>query len=436
MSVKPDASLRGRLADFLFGGVIEARVQSALKVMDDAYWSPLSGQPAPLDLKWSDRQHDLKDALEAWRNNPLARQIVRLTRGFVLQDGIVYRARTTRLQKFVDAFWYHEMNRMPRRLRQWCDSLTLSGEVFAVLFTNEADGMSYVRSLPAARIDRIETKEGDYESEEAYHELGRGNPEGRIWHGKASPFYDPRRPEMLHFAVNRQEGSTRGSGDLDGVLPWMERYKNWLIDRAVLNEAKTRVVWDLTVQGGDDKALRRAKSELMNLMTGAGGIYAHNEKEALNPKYPGIGADAAEPDGRALRLMVASGVGIALHHFGEADTANRASSQSSDRAMVSHYAARQRELIDFGHELIERAAYRAKVIGRLAIPQAGLGLRAEVQELTKEDNLQLAQAAQAIVNALTSAKREGWIGDEAARYLLYKFAGENVPDAPTMGGDE
>ena len=52
------------------------------------------------------------------------------------------------------------------------------------------------------------------------------------------------------------------------------------------------------------------------------------------------------------------------------------------------------------------------------------GLSVKVAELSKEDNLQLAQAAQAIVTAFGALHDKGLIPDEALVDLSYRFAGE------------
>ena len=221
--------LRERLAGALFGDLIEARVREAVRVVDDRWWAQIGGAAGTNDLAWADRQQDLADALDAWRSNPLARQIVRLTRGFVLQDGISFKSEDPVIQCWVDEFWNHAQNRMAARMRVWCDALTISGEVFPVLFLNKADGMVYVRSIPAKSIDDIETDPEDLESERRYHQLIDGDVEGRWWSGPAGEPNEGRL--MLHYAVNRVEGAVRGSGDLDPDLPWLKRYKEWLLDR-------------------------------------------------------------------------------------------------------------------------------------------------------------------------------------------------------------
>ena len=73
------------------------------------------------------------------------------------------------------------------RLGPWSDELARAGELFVVLHFNRADGMSYVRTVPASVIDRITWAPGDYEAETSYHEaVGLDDPDydkgGRTWY--------------------------------------------------------------------------------------------------------------------------------------------------------------------------------------------------------------------------------------------------------------
>ena len=79
---------RDRIAQALFGDVIDARVQEAVKVIDDKWWSQISGALGPHDVDWHERQGQLKDALEAWRENPLAFRVVALKTDYVVGSGI------------------------------------------------------------------------------------------------------------------------------------------------------------------------------------------------------------------------------------------------------------------------------------------------------------------------------------------------------------
>ena len=112
----------------------------------------------------------MDDAREAWRQNPLARRLVGMVTAYVVGNGITLRSEYAPLQRFIDDFW--QRNQLDQRIPEWCDELCRSGEIFPVLFTNPQDRMSTVRCVPASIVERIEWREGDYEAELRYKEVG------------------------------------------------------------------------------------------------------------------------------------------------------------------------------------------------------------------------------------------------------------------------
>ena len=139
----------------------------------------ISPLPWNLERPQETISQEFTDALEAWRTNPLARRIVTLLTAYVVGDGITLSSTYGPLQRYLDKFWTHPQNHMPTRQREWCDELTRTGELFVVLHTNKADGISYVRAISAGSIDTIATAPGDYETERGgslngHEQLGRG----------------------------------------------------------------------------------------------------------------------------------------------------------------------------------------------------------------------------------------------------------------------
>ena len=171
--------IRDRVAQALFGDVIDSRIRAAVKVIDDKWWTQIAGAVGPHDVQWHEKQSELSDALEAWRTNPLAFRIVSLMTDYVVGSGIRILSGVPWVQDFIDSMWEHGRNRLDMRVYRWCDELARSGELFLVLSTNSADGMSYVREVPASRIDKIETDPNDYEQELRYHELRSQTSFGR-----------------------------------------------------------------------------------------------------------------------------------------------------------------------------------------------------------------------------------------------------------------
>jgi len=192
-------SWRERIADRLFGDVISARVHNAVQVVDDEYWSQIEGGAPSLDQTWTDHKAELDDALEAWRTNPMARRIVSLTTDYVVGSGITVGSEVDWVDRFVGEFW--RLNDMYRRTYDWCDELTRCGELFIVLRTDPVSGASFVRALPASRMDAVETDPEDLERELRYREMVRGEVGGRWW---PSWLVDPGAEQiMLHYCINR-----------------------------------------------------------------------------------------------------------------------------------------------------------------------------------------------------------------------------------------
>ena len=415
-------TLRSRIAERLFGDIINARVQAAVKVIDDRWWTSVT-DAGKHDKPWYTRSSELTDALDAWRYNPLARRIVSLTTDYVVGDGIRLDSPSRSIVRFINAFWDHPQNQMWQRTRAWCDELTRAGELFVAFFTNSADGMTYVRAVPAAQIDAIQTAPNDIEIEEFYHQVTDEIP-GVTW--KAD---DLRGVEMRHYAVNRVVGATRGEGDLDPILPWLADYKTWLKNRVDASSAASEMVWDVTLSGAERAECTARLLSLKDQGFSHSKIVVHNEKETWNGLFPS-NANVAPQDGHALRMMIAAGAGTPLHFLAEPESSNRATAAEMNNPTFRHFYHRQLMFIHILTDVVTRAAQRAQAWGHLTIPRAGLRLTPLLAELTKKDNLILAQAAKEIVSALETARRLNWTDDETAMRLMYKFAGEivDVPD--------
>jgi hypothetical protein len=424
-------SLRERVAERLFGDVIEERVRAAVKVVDDKWWRQVDGAAGPQDKKWWDLRDDFEDALEAWRTNPLAFRIVALTTDYVVGNGIQVSSAVPYVEEFIGELWEHQQNKMRMRIYTWCDELTRVGDLFVVLFTNPADGMSYVRTIPAVKIDRIETDPEDLERELRYHELRNDDPiEGKWWPGWEAAKDEVERPVMLHYAVNRAVGCVRGQGDLVPILPWVRRYREWLEDRVRVNRYKNAFLWHVKLEGAGPGDIESKQGQYAKPPS-PGSVIVTDETEEWSPVQPNIQAEDVKDDGKALRLMIAAGAGIPLHYLGEGETATRATAREMVGPTVRHYQHRQMFFCDLLLDVVEKAAYRARRAGRMHRPRGGLQLSYTVSDLEEEDNLKLAQAASEIIGYLDAMKSHGWITTRKAMELAYKFAGE-VVDVETM----
>ncbi len=414
---------RNRLARRLFGDVIAQEVGLAVKVVDDRWWQQIGGSHVgTTDRDWWEHAENLADALEAWRTNPLARQIINLTTSYVVGDGITVSSARAGVDAWLRRFWQHRLNRMDLRLAGMCDELSRSGELFVVLSRNPADGMSYVRFVPASQIDRIETADGDVEWELRYHQVLAGETGGRWWLSWDHPDAPGADQVMGHFAINRPVGATRGEGDLVPILPWLKRYKVWLEDRLKANKFKTRFYWDVAIEGQEaDIATARARYAHP---PEDGSIIVHSTRETWNAVQPRIEAGDAEADGKAVRLMIAAGAGVPLHFLAEGESATRATAAEMGDPTFRHYQRRQLAFCAMLVELAWRAYDRAVQIGRARPYGDDPLIRATAPDIVEQDNRMLAESARTIVEAFALMKAQGWIDDARAVRLAFKFAGE------------
>lgn len=395
-------------------------------VNDSPGWTSLNA--TLLDTPWPELQQQMLDGLEAWRKNPLARRVVGLTTAYVVGDGITIGSPYKPLQRFIDHFWTHALNNMPIRLPEWCNELTRTGELFPVL-SRAVDGMSYVRMVPASEIVGIQWLAGDYESETAYHRTDPADPAGTWWIGIHHPTAHKATQLMLHYAVNRPVGCTRGESDLAPVLPWLKHYSRWLEDRVRLNWAARVWLWFVKVPANKVTA----KQTQYATPPQPGSIIVHDEGEEWDMKAPQIAARDASADGKALRTMVATGAGFPLHMLSEAEGANLATAEAQMDAPARTLRARQ---LYFCHLLTDLTlhAYEHWRLHQRRPPRSctARDIVISAPEITRSDNQALAQAGREIVQMLAGLRDQLAAAgiaptDELNRRtveMAFRFAGE------------
>ncbi|MFN8468267.1 MAG: hypothetical protein U0X20_22095 [Caldilineaceae bacterium] len=381
------------------------------------------------DKSSGELQQEMADAREAWRQNPLARRLVGMVTAYVVGNGITLRSEYGPLQRFIDDFW--QLNQLDQRIPEWCDELCRSGEIFPVLFTNPADRRSTVRCVPASIIERIEWREGDYEAELRFKEVGLIGEEVERWW--VSPLHpdaaDLATPVMLHYAVNRPVGALRGESDLAPILPWLKRYSRWLEDRVRLNAGVRAFLWVVKAPA----RLRAELAERYRQPPEPGSLVIADEQESWSAVAPNLNANDAAADGRAIRWMiVAGGPGTSLLDLGEGEDSNLATGQVMTEMRRRFLRRRQAYLAWLLADLL-LVAWRRYAVGnrggRRTVTAADIA--AIVPDISVEDNQKLAQAAMQLAAGLGSVAQLVGTGAAYKRMALrmfVKFAGEQISE--------
>jgi hypothetical protein len=376
-----------------------------------------------------DREKSLRDALTAWRVNPLARRMVELTSQYVVGGGIAFSCEHAATAVFLKSFWEHPLNRLPIRLYEWCDELTRSGNLFLLLSTDAA-GMTYVRALPTCQVKTIHSRANDLDQETAYEvQTGDNLLETATW-----PAYDARADTldangrlatvMLHYAVNRAVGSQWGESDLAPLLKWVSRYASWLEDRARLNHFRTAFLY--VVHGHfNSEAERRARQSVLNSAPPSpGSILVTDEGESWEVLNPELASDEAGADGLALKKMLAAGAGIPLHFLAEPEGATRTTAEAAGGPTYRHYEQRQRLFLWILSDLLKAVVQRRSLFDGRIPRQVEVSLHGS--DISSRDNLSLATAVNNVLPTLCELRNRSLIDDAELLRLAYRFCGETV----------
>ncbi|MCC7361223.1 MAG: hypothetical protein IT317_17185 [Anaerolineales bacterium] len=442
------ASVRAAAA-WLLNGEVERRVRLAVRALDDARDVLVAGQGAPDRDRYSaDRDEVLREALEAWRANPLARRIVALTTQYVVGAGVTLTSPHAAAQAFLEQWWNHRLNRLPVRVFEWSDELARAGNLI-VLVSTDAAGMSYVRGLPAGRVQEIVTRPNDIEQATAIVEKPQWSTglqseishqksamtDGRVW-----PVYDPAtdHPDesgawptvALVYAVNRPVGAAWGESDLAPLLRWLARYSHWLENRARLNHFRQSFMY--VVRGVFKSAAERLarQAELnANPPTPGSILVTDANSEAWGVLHPQLDSFEAGEDGLALKKMLAAGSGNPLHFLAEPESATRTTAEAAGGPTFRHYEQRQIFFLWLLADVARVAVARRSQVDA-AVPAAA-PIKALGSDISARDNAVLAQAAAQTAAAFGGLRERGLIDDAELVRLVYKFAGELV-DVPEV----
>jgi hypothetical protein len=420
-----DESLRLRFAKFLMGRELVEKLASVTAQVNDAPgWLSLTGRPHDYDP--SQILEMYTDSLTAWRKNPIAWRIIAITTDYVVGDRLRISSSNRSLQKFITLFWHHSKNRMDLRLEAMSDELARAGDLFILLFHNEADGMSYVRFVTKDRIAKIETAENDWETEMVYTEVTESG-EMREWLSPNHAEAEGASAVMLHYSVNRPLGALLGEGDLTTMLPWLQRYSRMLEDRVRMHWAMRAFLWLVTVPANKVKE----KQEQYRTPPEAGSIIVKDDGEKWEAVNPALHGSDAEPDLKSVRGMIDAGSGYPPHWRGESADANLATATAMQAPTERHLLRRQQYFVFMLEDVIYQAYQRSVEIGqarRLPTSDYHRLFTVSVPDISRADNESLARSAKDLATAMQAAAAQLPGKSETFNRLLlklvYRFAGE------------
>jgi hypothetical protein len=300
--------------------------------------------------------------------------------------------------------------------------------------------MSYMRAVPAADIQSIETADNDLDQEITIIEKPSpdytsqtrspaGLMEGRRW-----PVYDQNtdtpdesgtfKPVMIHYAINRPVGALFGESDLAPLLRWLTRYAAWLEDRARLNRYRNTFVFWVKARFTNQAEKLERQAELNRNPPNPGSILVTDETEEWKCLAPNLSSFEAAEDGLALKKMVAVGAGYPMHFLAEPESATRTTAESAGGPTFRHLQQRQEFFLWMLEDLVKIVIRRRKFFDRSVSVDEEVKITGN--DISARDNAALAVAASTIVGSFSALRDRKLIDDQELMRLAYRFAGEVV----------
>ena len=159
----------------------------------------------------------------------------------------------------------------------------------------------------------------------------------------------------------------------------------------------------------------------------------HSDTESWQAVRPQIGADDAAADGRAIRLMIATGAMLPEHYLGEGGTVNRATAAEMGLPAIKRMQRRQELFRAMLTRLINRVLDEGVAAGRIG-PKTNRKFVVQFEELSAAPIEGLAVATERLTRALKTAEEQGWVSKEEAGRMWRRYAGQ-VDESAEQGGE-
>ncbi|MGH2448590.1 MAG: hypothetical protein ACRDFS_08310 [Chloroflexota bacterium] len=396
---------------------------------EDYYWRRLSDNWTEKDVLPGTYLEIHNQVYEAYNANPMANAIVEMGVNFVLGEGLTYQAASKRVQRLLDAFWNDPDNHMPLRQYELATELSLYGEIFIRCFVNPFDGHLKIALLDPSLVDEIACDPNNIEKQLRVHRRGV-MPETETGPDVMAGAWYAIPDDILHFAINKVSNAKRGKSDLATLLPWLRRYKDWLIDRVRINKYKAAFLWDVTLTGADRKTIE-AKMMEYGRPPEPGSLIIHNESETWAAVQPNINSQDAAADGQAIKLMVAMGAGLPEHFLSDGGDVNRATAAEMGLPTLKRFERRQDYLTHILRTLFDRVIDEARKAGSL--PQ-GTDASYEIHfpRLQTEDDDAIGASSWHMAQSLNIMHGLGLISDETAIRIYAHAAREDLNPADEL----
>jgi hypothetical protein len=311
-------------------------------------------------------------SVAGYRSNPMARSIIDTYTSFCVGDkGCSLQVTNPDVRKVAEEFWNDPRNRLGDLQELMLRDKMIMGEQILELMTAEYSGSTRFSPIDPQSLSHVDLQHGNPLWPEKL--WIRSNVDGSsLTEGRGLPI------ATVNDSTGLREGQAmfwapwrtlltdvRGMPFLTPVLDWLDSYDmvlSNLIDRTSLARY---MVWDVTVQGGQDAVDQFVQRRGGLHVPPSGSVEVHNESVTWDAKNAQTGAFEDTAANSNVLTNIASGTGLAKHWLAEPDKTNRATSNSMAEPVRRRISGVQKTHLADLTELVRFAVDQAVSRGRL-----------------------------------------------------------------------
>lgn len=429
--------------DFLAGKKSFKEILTPLRQIDgdDKNWVSITGS-AGRDLTAYDQRYTADVAYFKWLTDPLAARLIEIIADFVVGSGSKLHSDDPTVQTILDEFWFDSVNDFESEEIAMVSEKHIFGELLIVPYVNPISGLTQVARIDPTWIESV-TPSDKFPQKTFSVKLKKSNlskPNGElvtllrvmdIEQNQASPQFGYTTGDCFYFTMNKIAGKKRGHSHLLRTQEWIDIFGNRMMAQAEREELMNDFVWDVTLKGANDKAIRDFVKD--NPRPNPGTVRAHSDAVTWQAITPDVKSTDFANSNRQFLQMVLGAYGIPEHFFALGGDVNfataKAMSEPTLRAFKRYQKAHKHDLCQLVDYQLERA-YLAKRIKERA-PKYEIIM----DEISSTDLEAMSGAISSLVTSLQTAEAQGWIMQQGAADAFSKLiaqAGIEVESADEL----
>jgi hypothetical protein len=308
-------------------------------------------------------------SVAAYRSNPMARAIVDTYTSFCVGDkGLSLQVTNPQVRVVAEEFWNDPRNRLGTLQDLMLRDQMIMGEQLLELMTGRVTGVTRFNPIDPQALSHVTLiNDNPLWPDKLCLRSNVDGSDGRsLQVAQVDDLTGLRDGEAMFWAPWRTLlTDVRGMPFLTPVLDWLDSYDTVLSNLIDRTSLARYMVWDVTVQGGQDAVDNFVQKRGGTHIPPSGSVEVHNESVTWESKNAQTGAFEDTAANANVLTNIASGAGLAKHWLAEPEHTNRATSNSMAEPVRRRISGVQHLYLNQQTELVRFAVDRAVAAGRL-----------------------------------------------------------------------